>query len=463
MEADKSPEPQPATHLSAVKLFFYAFPAVAMSLFVLPMNIVIPTFYASNTQATLAGIGMVAGFARFFDAVTDPLVGWLSDLTRSRMGPRKPWLIAGALVSSVSVYFLFQPPPDSGLLYYAVWSSGVFLGFTFFEIPNRAWGMELAHSYYERSRISTYLGFCYAFGSLLFWVMPVAMSPWTGSTAITPIAMIGIAWLFVVMMPATTLASTALVPQGRRYSSRNARLRDVLGSLRINRPMWRYSGAVTLWGIGNGAFSAVLMIIFTDYLGLAAHFPFMMIVFFVVQTATMPVWMKLMIRFGKHRSQAFSWIIDTASRFVVLFLVPGDVSLVLVYGLVIVIASLNGASYIAPMAILGDVIDYDILKTRTNKAASFAAFNNLLVKISGGIGVALALTTLDLFGYRIGVSADTLAWAGLMLCYVGIPGVTYLLAAGLLWNFPLDKRRHAIILRRIESLANREKRANATA
>ena len=111
----------------------------------------------------------------------------------------------------------------------------------------------------------------------------------------------------------------------------------------------------------------------------------------------------------------------------------------LVYGLVVVIAALNGASYIAPMAILGDVIDYDILKTSKNKAASFAALNSLLVKISNALGIAVALPTLGLFGYVMGVEADFTAWVGLMIAYVGIPGVTYAIASWLIWFFP-DRR-----------------------
>jgi len=439
------------SRLSAARLLAYSLPAMSISLFMLPMNIVIPAFYAANTTATLTGIGLVAGFARLFDAVTDPLIGYFSDATRSRWGPRKPWLLAGAVVGTISVYFLFQPPPEAGLLYYVLASTGVFLGFTLFEIPNRAWGMELSHDYLQRARISTYLSVFFALGSLVFWVIPVAMSPFTGSTAITPVAMSGIAWFFVFLFPLSTLISVSFVPQGARFSAAGAGLGTLIQSVRINKPLWRYCAAIAFWGLGNGAFSSVLLIVFADYLQLGDHFPFMMVVFFVVQTVTMPVWMKLIGRYGKHRSLAFSWIIDLISRAAVLFFVPGEVNLILVYGLVIVIAALNGASYIAPMAILGDVIDYDILKTGRNKAASFAALHSLLVKISNALGIAVALPTLGLFGYEMGVPPDLLAWAGLMIAYVGIPGVTYAVASWLIWFFPIDARRHGIIIKRIET------------
>ena len=57
----------------------------------------LPTFYAAHTTVSLAQIGVVAAAARIFDALNDPIVGYLSDRTHTRIGSRKPWLI-GAIV-----------------------------------------------------------------------------------------------------------------------------------------------------------------------------------------------------------------------------------------------------------------------------------------------------------------------------------------------------------------------------
>ena len=148
-----------------------------MSFILLPMNIVIPAFYAANTAVSLVAIGMVSGIARFFDAFTDPLVGYLSDRTKTAIGPRKPWLLVGAVILLLSVFKLFQPPADADLIYYVIWSSGVFLGFTFYEIPNRAWASELSHDYFQRSRISSYVSAFAIVGNIIFWTAPFALAP----------------------------------------------------------------------------------------------------------------------------------------------------------------------------------------------------------------------------------------------------------------------------------------------
>ncbi|MEQ8994368.1 MAG: MFS transporter, partial [Pseudomonadales bacterium] len=95
------------------------------------------------------------------------------------------------------------------------------------------------------------------------------------------------------------------------------------------------------------------------------------------------------------------------------------------------------------------------LRTRVNNSGKYFAFNTLLDKALIGIGVGVTFPLLSLFGYQIGAANDDFANFGLLLCYLGIPLVTHLLAAAMLWNFPIDRRRHGIIRRRIDMLVAR--------
>lgn len=447
-----TPHPQP----TAVQLLVYALPAMPLAFIMLPLNIVIPVYYASNTAVSLAAIGLIAGAARFFDAFTDPLIGYLSDRTNSRLGARKPWLLMGTAIAAISVFHLFQPPPQAGIAYYAFWSFGVYLGYTFYEIPNRAWSAELSHEYNERARISTYLGILAVVGSLVFWVAPFVLRPFTGTTEISGEVLTGIAWLFVVLLPLAAIGAVIVVPRGNRISSEKSGLLEVARAVKTNKPFWIYISAITAWGIGNGAFLSVIMIYFTDYLQMGVHFPLMMIMFFVVQMIVMPLWMRAIKHFGKHRCLAVSWTADAMLRPLALLLVPGELNLVLAFSLVLIIASFSAGSYISPAAILGDIVDYDILKTGKNKAGSFFALNNLTIKISAGLGVAIALPLLGWFGYQVGGVPDQTAILGLNISYIALPSAAYLIAGSIMWRFPIDAGRHAIIMRRIESRGKRQ-------
>lgn len=450
-----------SSRASNTQVGLYAIPGIAIAFINLPAAIVLPTFYVEHTAATLTGIGVVNLLRWWFDAATDPVVGYLSDRHRSRWG-RKPWLVAGALISSVAIFMLFRPGAEAGNVYYGAWLCGVYLGFTIFSISHLAWGSELAVDYNDRSRISTYYSVMTVIGSILFWVLPVLLAPFTGSMEIGPPAINSIAWLFIIIMPLGTWLAVRRVPQGHNLATREqVPLRQAISQLRFNKPLWRFVAAQAVWGIGQGMYLSVIFIFMRDYLLLGDKFPILMIWFFAVQTVAMPVWAKLMNRYGKHRVWAFSWAAYSLMQPVVLLLEPGAAAFLPAMGIVAVTAFINAASYIAPMALLGDIADYGTLKTGSNNTGNYFAIQTLLQKANMGIGAGFAFPILALFGYELGAENTGRALLGLMLVYIVVPAVTSVAAAMILWNFPIDSRRHHIIRRRLEQLTQRGKIASA--
>lgn len=200
---------------------------------------------------------------------------------------------------------------------------------------------------------------------------------------------------------------------------------------------------------------SVIFVFMRDYLQLGDKFPILMIWFFVVQTFSMPVWARLMVRFGKHRSWAFSWAVYSLIQPVVLLFEPGAAAFVPAMLVVTATAFINSASYIAPMALLGDIADYGTLKTGRNNTGNYFAIQTLLQKANMGIGAGVAFPILALFGYQMGADNAGDALLGLILVFIVIPAVTSVAAAVILWNFPIDARRHGIIRQRLEQLASR--------
>src|SRR3954469_11681804 len=96
----------PARRLTSLESTLYAAPWCAYAFIMLPLGVVLPTFYAETTLATMAAIGIVTGICRLFDAITDPVIGYLSDRTHSALGARKPWIIAGSVITCAAIFFL---------------------------------------------------------------------------------------------------------------------------------------------------------------------------------------------------------------------------------------------------------------------------------------------------------------------------------------------------------------------
>lgn len=439
------------------KLLLFALPAAPHAFVAMPLMVVLPSFYAGSTAVTLAQIAAIATLSRIFDAVADPVVGFLSDLTRTRLGLRKPWLLAAALICPLAIFFLFQPPPDATVTYYALWSTVLYVGFTFFEIPRMAWAAELTRDYSERSRVSVFVALFNIGGSLVFWLMPLALYQFTGTTAITGATVHGIAWMYTVVMPTALLLAIIFVPVGVPQIQRvsGSALRALVESVRRCRPLWSYLSIIGLWGLGQGAFMSMMYIYITDYMKLGDKFAFLMIAYFIVQLAAMPVWTLWLRRLERHQAWALALGIDAVARCAILLLPPGAESFYPALVVVFVTAFFNAPANFMPQAIVGDVIDYNTLKTGTNKAANFYAINTLVIKSSMALGTGAAFAVIAAAHYQVGAANDAGAQWGLIVAYLGIPTVLHVAAALWAWRFALTRSRHDTVRQRLERLERR--------
>src|SRR5262245_65573740 len=88
----------------------YGLPALAGSGMGIAIAINMTKFYSDNVGVALGFIALGQAFARAFDAISDPLMGWISDRTRSRWGRRRPWMFIGAPLAAIFFVTLFTPP-----------------------------------------------------------------------------------------------------------------------------------------------------------------------------------------------------------------------------------------------------------------------------------------------------------------------------------------------------------------
>src|SRR2546425_1187450 len=113
-------------------------------------------FYADIVHLSPALVSTAIFAAKLWDAVTDPVMGYISDTTRSRWGRRRPYVAAAALPVGLFFFLVFRPPAlgTGGLfVYLLVTYAALNTCFTVFAIPYTAWGAELARDYHERTTV----------------------------------------------------------------------------------------------------------------------------------------------------------------------------------------------------------------------------------------------------------------------------------------------------------------------
>jgi GPH family glycoside/pentoside/hexuronide:cation symporter len=102
-------------------------------------------------------VGLLGALPRLTDAITDPLMGYISDNTQSRWGRRRPYIFWGAIASGVIFALLWQLPDGKSESFYFWWFLGgsiiFFLAYTVFATPWVALGYELTPDYHERTRL----------------------------------------------------------------------------------------------------------------------------------------------------------------------------------------------------------------------------------------------------------------------------------------------------------------------
>lgn len=414
-----------------------------------PVGAILPAFYAKYTAVSLVAIGSALFLIRLIDAITDQLVGYLSDITRSRFGRRKPWLAAGILVCMVSTYFLYTPPSDAGFAYFFLAIFFLYLGWTLVAVPHQAWGSELSRDYRQRTRISSFHAFLGPIGFAI--VMAIPLLPVFKSSEMTPESVSLMGLIVMASLPLFIVPCLLFAPRTEVLEPGNPSLSELLNSIRLNKPFWVFVVMLLCLGSAVGMLGTCIVLYMDSYLQLGDRIFHVMIANMVAMVVTVPVWVKVVYRLGKHRALALSSFLNIIVFPLILLIPPGSGSFLPTLSWMILVGVSGGATAVVPMAILGDIIDYDTLKSRANRAGNYFALMGFVQKAAAAIGGGAAFFVLSLFAFDAKASSQSAtAILGLQFTMVGLPVCITAIAIVLALNFPLDARRHDIIRRRLD-------------
>jgi Na+/melibiose symporter-like transporter len=153
---------------------YYGFGAVANGAKSNGFNYLLLFYYSQviGLRADLVSLGIL--IALVFDAISDPLVGYISDNTRSKLGRRHPYMYAAGVPVALAYYFLWSPPAwdETGLfLYFVCMAVLIRTLITFYEIPATALVAELTDDYDQRTEMMSFRYFFGWWGGLTMAVM----------------------------------------------------------------------------------------------------------------------------------------------------------------------------------------------------------------------------------------------------------------------------------------------------
>lgn len=428
--------------------FGYALPAFALAIIGIPVYVYIPKFYTDVVGIDIAVAGALLFGVRIFDVVTDPVMGTLSDRTRSRFGRRRPFILVGSIFIAVALIFLFNLPAMTttwNTVWFAFWIYALFLFWTLVTVPYESLGPEITYDYDARTAL-----FAWRDGFLIAGTLAAAASPalvraifQTGDDPAGERATFF--WISVIYAPLVVVMCAWCVKtiQERDYTpavSETVSWRD-FRTVFENRPFMILLAAYTISAIGSNL-PATLILYYVQYVLGSSQADLFLLLYFMTGILLLPVWVRLAHRFGKKETWIASMAVNTGAFIGVFFLGPGDTA---IYAVLVVSGIGFGATLALPSAIQADVIDYDELKTGRRREGQYIGLWSIAKKLAAAVGVGVGLAVLGAVGYTPNAQQTDTVRLALRVLYALVPSVCNLLAIAIALYYPISGEMHGRI------------------
>ena len=435
--------------------------------------------------------GLLGGLPRIFDAITDPIMGFISDNTKSKWGRRRPFIFVGAILSGILFALLWQLDPENtqnyNFWYFLIMSMVFLIGNTMFATPLVGLGYEMTSDYNERTRL---MAFSQIIGQIAwmivpwFWViisdpdmLPISAEriseiaalglneAETAKTTLEAVQANGVRKLSIIVgavcivlgiLPAFFCKGIDSANMENRkeisLKSLGSNLVDLfrgIAQVSKNKPFVKLCGATFL--VFNGfqmvaAFS-VYIIVFYMYNGSyddAGTLPawFSTVTALITAFGVIPIISWMANKFGKRKAFIYSTAISIVG-YILKWWAFDPENIVLLFMPIPFMAFGLGGLFTLMMSMTADVCDLDELENgMPRKEGTFGAIYWWMVKLGQALALVLGGLVLKVVGFD-GAAAQQAAetMTSLRIADVAIPSLTAALAIWVMWKYSLSEDR----------------------
>ncbi len=408
--------------------------------------------------------GILFFLPRAYDAVLDPIMGFVSDNTRSRWGRRRQYVFVGAIMLGVSFMAMWQLHRADGLtynfFYFLIWSLVFFTGLTVFSIPYVAMGYEMSDDFHERTSIMAVAQWIGQWAWVIapwFWVVMYdpAWFPNADTAARSLSVWVGVACMLLAMVPAlfipsrSTLNDTHLVPL--TLANVGAGVKELLAGFKeafACAPFRKLCFSTFLIfnafnTVASFSFFIVVYHLFNGNTAAAGIWPtlFGSVGALITTFAVIPTVAWMSGKVGKKKAFMVSQGISLIGYVLLWFLMVPSKPWMFMLALPFFSFGIGGL-FTLMMSMTADVCDLDELATGKRREGVFGAIYWWMVKLGFAVAGLLSGAIMAFVAFTPGAPMQPDgAVDGLRLFYSGVPIVGTLLALWVMRDYDLDEAR----------------------
>ncbi len=420
--------------------------------------------------------GLLAALPRIMDALTDPIMGYISDNTRSKWGRRKPYIFLGSMITGLAFMIMWQLNPENSqtynFLYFLGWSLVFYIGYTIFATPLIGLGYEMTPDYNERTRlmaVSQWIGQIAWMIAPWFWVIiynqNIYETPTGGARNLA--IWVGALCMILGIMPALFNKERVLpdLKGQSKLSMKNmaANTKDFFKGIKETvscKPFLRLCGATFF--VFNGfqtiaqfAFFIIIYYLFNGDTVAAGNWPALFGTVSALATALLviPVVTFISTRVGKRNAFIIATLISMGGYVLKWWgFSPGHPFLMF---LPIPLLSFGiGGLFTLMMSMTADVCDLDELNNGTRREGTFGAVYWWMVKLGTAMAFLTSGAILNLVGFDVDATSQTVeTLTKLRLADIIIPIIFGIFAILIMLKYDVTEQRaleirEALIARR---------------
>lgn len=410
---------------------------------------------------TVAGIdpakaGSLSSLSLLIGALATIFVGYLSDNSSSCQGRRRPFIQIGLPLFAVSFVLMHSRLAGGGIIYYGVFATLFWSAYAMFYVPYTALGAEITDDYDDRTRLRTFAAIGSSAGNYFGMVFPLLLVTLFGSMgkstesswSMTAVIIVLFASIMILAMLRATKGKERVVEQAAA-NAKPGIFKDYLNALQI-KPMKYLILSIIFTLAAYTVYLSSVAFFVTYNLKLPESYSstiFLVACVFIVIYA--PFIDKVATAWGKKQSFILCMVITSVLMIVLNFFGIKSHILLLVFAAVHTL----GASVYWQLAsaILYDLTEVIELKSGKRIEGTLSSLQSICQQIGTSLGMLIMGWILKFSGFQEGAAAQSAgALSGVQFLLTIVPAVGYLIAAAMMFLFPLTKKRYELVQKAIE-------------